>query len=458
MAIPKASIPIFTASLIALPSIVLAVMHVHLSAPMTALIAGTSILAAAFLLLWACDAAQADISPSLALAIVAFIAVLPEYAVDMYFTWMAGKHPEADYAHYAIANMTGANRLIIGIAWTAVVVIFWFKTRREVVLEEERRLEIQFLAAATVWAFFIAFKGSLMWYDTVVLVGMYVAYVIIAGRRPTTDFEVEGPALYITSMPVTKRRIVTISLFIFAAGIILANAERFSEGLVGTGKQFGIDEFLLVQWLAPLASETPEFIVAIMFALRARAGMALGTLVSAKLNQWTLLVGMIPLVFALSSGALSPSLPVNHFQLHEILLTAAQSLLAVVMIATLRLSVGQAALLFGLFCGQLISPAVAAAMPDGMVLGLPGEHLRPLFTILYLMSTLAILANQPHRLLGLWPSRRRCSQPEAPDNPEDVPEHPTGANENGPICETDEKPDAVAANPHVAHRHRRGDR
>lgn len=422
MAISRPSIPIFVAILATLPGISVALMHLHLSPPMTALIAGAAILAAAFLLLWACDAAQADISQSLALATVALIAVLPEYAVDMYFTWMAGKHPEGEYAHYAIANMTGANRLIIGVAWATVVVIFWLKTRREVVLEEERRLEIQFLAGATLYAFFIAIKGSLVWYDVIVLVGLYIWYVIIAGKRPRTECEIDGPALCIVGLPCLKRRIITVVLFLFAAVAILANAERFCEGLVGTGKQFGIDEFLLVQWLAPLASETPEFVVAIMFALRARAGMALGTLVSAKLNQWTLLVGMIPLVFAISSGALVPSLPVSHFQLHEILLTAAQSLLAVVMLATLRLSIGQAALLFGLFFGQLISPAVATAMPDGLVMGLAGEHLRPMFTVLYLMSVLAILADQPHRILGLWPWRRKGGLATHPDARYEMPE------------------------------------
>ena len=52
--------------------------------------AGVAIFGAAFLLVWACDAAQADVSQALSLAVVALIAVLPEYAVDMYFTWQAG--------------------------------------------------------------------------------------------------------------------------------------------------------------------------------------------------------------------------------------------------------------------------------------------------------------------------------------------------------------------------------
>ena len=80
---------------------------------LVAVCSGIAVLGASFLLLWACDAAQEDISQTLALAIVALIAVLPEYAVDMYITWQAGRHPA--YAPLAIANMTGANRLIIGV-------------------------------------------------------------------------------------------------------------------------------------------------------------------------------------------------------------------------------------------------------------------------------------------------------------------------------------------------------
>lgn len=102
------------------------------------------------------------------------------------------------------------------------------------------------------------------------------------------------------------------------------------------GKAWGVNEFLLVQWRAPLASEAPEFVVAITFALRRRAGLALGSLLSARLNQGTLLVGMIPGVYAVSAGPLPPPLPMSGFQMQEILLTAAQSLLAVVLLATLQ--------------------------------------------------------------------------------------------------------------------------
>ena len=72
-----------------------------------------------------------------------------------------------------------------------------------------------------------------------------------------------------------------------------------------------------------------------------RVTPALGTLVSSKINQWTLLVAMLPL---------------DDRQREEILLTAAQSLFAVSLLLDLRLSLIGAATLFGLFVTQMLLP------------------------------------------------------------------------------------------------------
>jgi len=363
------------------------------------ILAGVAILGASFLLLWACDAVQMDISQTLALAVVALIAVLPEYAVDMYFTWQAGQNPGGSYAHYAIANMTGANRLLIGVAWVVIVVIFWLKTRRPVVLEKERRTELVFLGLATLYAFVITIKGSLAWYDGIVFFGLYIWYITIAGRRPCAECEPEGPAELLVSLPKVKRRLATMTMFLFAAAVILANAEPFSEGLVASGAKLHINEFLLVQWLAPIASEAPEFIVSIMFALRAQAGLALGSLISSKLNQWTLLVGMIPMVYGISSKQFIQPIPMDSFQMHEIMLTAGQSLLGVILLAPLQLSIGQAMLLFTLFIGQFVSPWL---FPKLDAKAGSGDLLHQLFSAAYIAISLGIFLRSPRRVGALW--------------------------------------------------------
>jgi cation:H+ antiporter len=182
--------------------------------------------------------------------------------------------------------------------------------------------------------------------------------------------------------------------------VIWANSGPFCEGLIATGRAFRINEFLLVQWLAPVASEAPEFIVALMFAWRGQAGLALGSLLSAKLNQWTLLVGMIPGVFAVAHGSAAHPLPMNHLQLSEILLTAAQSLLGVVLLAGLRLSIGAALLLFGLFIGQFILP-LCSQWFQGLAFGLGAAQIHPVFTVIYVAVAIALFLQNPSYLARL---------------------------------------------------------
>ena len=396
--------PYLIAIAAALPGTAVRLLGIELSPPVIAALSGTAILGASFLLLWACDAAQADISQTLSLAVVALIAVLPEYAVDMYFTWQAGKFPDTAYAHYAIANMTGANRLLIGVAWGAIAVIFFFKHRKPVRLGKDRRTELLALAAATVYAFIIPFKGTLAWYDGLVFLGIYVAYIYVASQRPCGEAEADGPAELLIHLPRNTRRIATASIFIVSAFAILANSKPFCEGLVQTGKQIGIDEFVLVQWLAPIASEAPEFVVALMFAWRGNGGLALGSLLSSKLNQWTLLVGMIPGIFAFSHGTLQHPMPMDVYQMHEILLTAAQSLLGLAMLACLRFTLSNALLLFALFIGQLIVPSFVDRFPAMVFnLDIKPHQVHQFFSALYLMGSAAIVLEKP---MDFWNLRK----------------------------------------------------
>ena len=92
------------------------------------------------------------------------------------------------------------------------------------------------------------------------------------------------------------------------------------------GTELGIDRFLLVQWLAPLASEAPEFIIAIIFAARGKGTAAIATLISSKVNQWTLLIGSLPIAHLAGGGS---ALVLDPRQVEEVLLTATQTLMGV---------------------------------------------------------------------------------------------------------------------------------
>ena len=335
--------------------IFLQVSHAHLPVPWNALLPGVGIFGAAFLLSWAAELAQLEIPQALALAILALIAVLPEYAVDMYFAWSAGKDPA--YIPYATANMTGANRLLIGLGWPVVLFAFWCGSRKkEIQLEQAQAVEITTLFVATVYSFIIPLKGTLSLVDMVFFVGLFVFYMIAAGRSHHVEPELGGPSEWIGNWRVGPRRLAMGLLFLLAGYTIFVAAKPFAEGLLSLGRAWGVEEFLLVQWLAPLASESPEFIVAILFALRGMAGAALGTLVSSKVNQWTLLIGMLPLAFSVSSGHLQP-MCLDQRQVEEIFLTSAQSFLAVSALSNFRFSWWEAMILAGLFSVQMLIPS-----------------------------------------------------------------------------------------------------
>jgi cation:H+ antiporter len=343
---------LIAALLLALQWLVLRATHLVAGDPLIESFgAGLAIFASAFLLSWGAEVAQMDIPRALAIAFLALIAVLPEYAVDMYFAWQA-PHREG-YTSFATANMTGANRLLIGVGWATVVATAWLRTRqRFVVLDRSQSIEVFFLLVATLYSFVIPWKGTISLWDSLILVSLFVAYMFLASRAGHEEPELGGPAAWIATFRSAQRRAVTIFLFVFSGVAILSAAEPFAEGLIATGRRLGIEEFILVQWLAPLASESPEFIVCILFAWTGKPAAGVSALVSSTVNQWTLLVGMLPMVFSLSAGAPLP-LPLDERQTEEMLLTTAQSIFAIVVIADLRFSAREALILFVLFVIQL---------------------------------------------------------------------------------------------------------
>jgi len=387
-----------TALGVAAPSLIVRLSGTHVDPLPSVLLFGAGVVASAFLLAWAAEAAEADVSASLAVAVLAFIAVLPEYAVDLYFAYVSGSRPE--FEHYAAANMTGSNRLLLGLGWPLMVLVFVVASRRAggnatgICLEPRRRVELGFLAVAGVYAFLIPLTRRLSLVDSVVLLTMFALYIRTVARQPRSEPEFAGVAADLATLPETRRRLVVSGMFLAAAVVILSAAEPFADGLIATGEQFGVDEFLLVQWLAPLASEAPEFIVAALWAARLKGDAAMGTLLSSKVNQWTLLVGTIPVAHALGGGGFS--LGLDGRQREEFLLTAAQTVLGLAMLANLEFNLKEAGLLFGLFAIQFFFPQMQVRLG---------------FAALYLVVAAVILlrerAQVRHIAAGLRPSRMR---------------------------------------------------
>jgi cation:H+ antiporter len=310
--------------------------------------------------------------------------------------------------------MTGANRLLIGVGWASLVLVAWVRSRgaqSEITLAPSHSVELWYLFLATVYAFTIPLKGTLTLVDSAVLLTIFGFYARALLRQPVEPPHLVGPPVLIASLSTPLRRGVTLGLFLYSALGILVAAEPFAESLISTGSRLAIPEYLLIQWVAPLASESPEFIVAILFVLRGAATAGLGMLLSSKVNQWTLLVGALPLAYGISGGQ-PDAIPLEGLQVKEIFLTAAQSALglsilvsfALSILVSFALSIPAATLLFVLFTAQLLTQLVPEIFP-GLFAGFPEfvEVAGYGFAYAYLLLAIVYLVgSRKSRLLSLF--------------------------------------------------------
>ncbi len=344
--------------LLGVPGAVLRFSGIDVDPVVAAAVFGLGIVAGAFLLSWAAEVAEMDVSASLAIAVLALIAILPEYAIEAVLAWDAGSSFDTatgavtDETSRVAANVTGSNRLLIGLGWSAVILIYWVKRRRVLDVRGEMGLEITMLAIATAATAIIFFVHQVHILLAVGLIALYVAYLWIGSTREAEEPDLIGAAALIGSLPTRWRRTMVVFLFVFAAGVILVAAEPFVDSLVETGQSFGIDEFILIQWIAPLASEAPEIIVAVLFTLRANPVAGLTALISSEVNQLTLLVGSMAVLFSASAGEIL-SFPLDDRQGIEFLLTTAVSVAGLMLVAKRVISWNAGVLLLALFAAHL---------------------------------------------------------------------------------------------------------
>ncbi|UIP00213.1 sodium:calcium antiporter [Halobaculum sp. CBA1158] len=371
-------------------------------------VAGVAVLGASFLLAWGAETAEKDVPRAFAIAVLAVLAVAPEYAVDALYAWQAGQG-DAAASNLAVANMTGANRILIGIGWSGIALFSVYRAysgggadpnvvkrdgflRDYVDLDRDISLEIAFLFLATVFAFFVPLGGGIGAIDTIVLVGLYLAYILVIIRGDVEEVEEQvGVPAYFQARARSIRIPVVLGLFTYSGLLIFTAVEPFAHGLEALGLQFGIPEFFMIQWIAPLASESPELIVTAYLVNKARSTAAFNALISSKLNQWTLLIGTLVVVYSISLGQYGV-LMFDEKQASEIWITAAQSLFALAILINFQISVRESLLLLVLFLSQVITEfyfirtmSEAAAEANSILL-------LDAFTVFYLVISVGLLA------------------------------------------------------------------
>src|SRR5882672_9967422 len=128
-----------------------------------------AVVVSAFLISWGAECAQFLVSQGMALAILAWLQAMPEFAVEAVIAW-------SQQIHFMTANFTGSLRLLVGLGWPLIYFVAalgtWTRERRllrTIHLEEEHCIEVLALGPPILYFLFIYFKGTLTLVDAGVL-------------------------------------------------------------------------------------------------------------------------------------------------------------------------------------------------------------------------------------------------------------------------------------------------
>ena len=324
-----------------------------------------SMILAALVIAWGAESAQFLVSQAFALTILALIQTLPEFAVEGFIAWNAGQYPTVTNIGLMTANFTGALRLLVGLGWPLIfitTVIFNLKKSHKISvarirLDHEHAVEITGLLAGSIYAIIIVAKGTLTLIDTLVLFLLYGIYIFFLLKLPARDQERIGELEVVPRFILTRRRwqrnvLIWACFLIGGTGIMLV-ADPFLESALGLSVVLGVPAFMLIQWLAPFLSEFPEKISALYWAKSVvKAPMALMNMVSSGIAELTLLIGVIPIVFCISLGRIE-SINFDWPHRAEILLTATQGILGVMILSKMNFRWFEAIGLFVLWATQI---------------------------------------------------------------------------------------------------------
>lgn len=327
-----------------------------------------AIVLAAMLIAWAAECGQFFISQGLALAVLAWVQTLPEFAVEAVIALEAAKDPAK--VHLITANYTGSLRLFVGLGWPMVYFVAMIfgkmggqrRTSWAIKIENEHSVAILSLLPALLYFLVIYFKGTLNMFDGLVLSVIYFAYLFILSKMPPHDEE-EIEDLGRLPKYVMKQKqhvsVIWITLFFLAGAVILYFAAHpFLNSMLAIAASIGISQFVFVQWVAPFLSEFPEKLSAFYWAKKiTKAPMALANFVSSSINQWTILVAIIPFIYSFGMGRVSYVAFDDHQKL-EILLTIIQSYLGFVFLVSMDFDFFEAVGLFVLWLAQFIMPGI----------------------------------------------------------------------------------------------------
>ena len=320
--------------------------------PLATIGLGIGVIGAAFLLAWAADAGEAVFSGGLVLAVVALVAVLPEFIIEIRFAYI-------QETELVSANLTGATRLLLTGAITLPVLVAFLARRKggaaaPVEIMANRRLELGILLVVSIYAVQIVARGNVTVFDSFVLIALYVLYARRVQGTHGEEPAVVGVAAGLLSLPRKYHGLMIAGLILVAGAVVIMIANPFADALLATGTSVGVDPYLLIQSVVPVATEAPEFVVVAVLVANRRPAQGLALFLASSVSQWTLGMGALPIAYAAGGGG--TSMPLAGREQLEVGFTIALTLFVVAALASGRAERVDAWLVLGIFAVQFVYP------------------------------------------------------------------------------------------------------
>jgi cation:H+ antiporter len=342
---------------------------VHLAGPIIPVELATlglavGLIGASFLLAWAADAGEAVFSGGVILALIALVAVLPEFIIEVRFAYI-------QQTELVSANLTGATRLLLAGATALPLVVAYIARRRHQAarpfqLAQTRRLELGLLLIVSIYCVQVVARGNLTLADGVILIALYLLYARRVQGTPEEEPAVLGVPAGLLTLPPHYLRATIAGLIATAAAVVITIANPFADALLATGTSFGLDPYFLIQSVVPLATEAPEFVIVAVLVANRRPAQGLALFLASSVSQWTLGLGALPIAYMVGGGG--TSMPLAGRELVELALTVALTLFAVAALALLRPQRVDAAIVVGVMALQFIYPTTFVRVAAAFVL------------------------------------------------------------------------------------------
>jgi len=340
------------------------------------IIISSIIIFAAVLIGYGAEVLELVLPSGVAIAIVALLQISPEFFVEWATVKRAAFDPE--FLHNAMANLYGANKLLVGFGPPLVFFVYFFfspnKKENYIKFHQIKSYSIFVMIFALAYNVVIYAKNSLMWYDSIALILIYFASVIFIGKmeiryqklKPEAE---EGPEIeqgavarlihkFVTAgEKVIAYRAYIVSFLLLAIGgaLLVGFAEEFLECLLHAAVAAGISTFIFIGYVAPFMSEFPEKTVAIGYAMKGHEDTAMINFLSSILAQLTLLTAMVPLAYSYYKGT-PTGIVFDKVQSQELLLVIAMVLFSLMLFLDLKFTIRETVLALGLFIWQFAFP------------------------------------------------------------------------------------------------------